>query len=433
MKRFLAVALTLLIAVPAFAQRPISPMASGATSTGESKTILVSALGAIVASTGTTVGLQRPISQMIAGATTAGDSVTLLVDSDGALVISNGITGTCADTQVVFGTGAQTFGCDAGFVYDSATDTVTLLGDVIVADEAYGAGWNGDMSAPTKNAVYDKIETLGTLSGTGANTQCAYWTAATVLAGDAGCTYVAATDTQTIGATVVTNAGAASLPMVHVTGATFTGGSATTTKCSVLVEPTGTTSTGWNTAGGMVCVNAASGFTGNLFDGQVAGVSYAKITGNPGVLTLNGTSPSVVGIVLQQGGANRGSLTYTNSGNQMNLAGQDSNLILTDSLVTLSAANNQNFYLSGVKNLGLRTNTFGTNAVGVLALFNGTPPSTSPADTVQWFSVDAAGAGTASVGLRTEQAVATDAAVASTHSLLWTINGTVYKILLATP
>lgn len=27
-------------------------------------------------------------------------------------------------------------------------------------DEAYGVGWNGDTTAPTKNAVYDKIETM---------------------------------------------------------------------------------------------------------------------------------------------------------------------------------------------------------------------------------------------------------------------------------
>ena len=30
-----------------------------------------------------------------------------------------------------------------------------------VDDTAYGAGWNGNTDAPTKNAVYDKIETLG--------------------------------------------------------------------------------------------------------------------------------------------------------------------------------------------------------------------------------------------------------------------------------
>ena len=33
--------------------------------------------------------------------------------------------------------------------------------DIKVSDEAYGAGWNGSLEVPTKNAVYDKIETLG--------------------------------------------------------------------------------------------------------------------------------------------------------------------------------------------------------------------------------------------------------------------------------
>ncbi len=33
--------------------------------------------------------------------------------------------------------------------------------DIAVPDEAYGVGWNGSTEVPTKNAVYDKIETLG--------------------------------------------------------------------------------------------------------------------------------------------------------------------------------------------------------------------------------------------------------------------------------
>lgn len=33
--------------------------------------------------------------------------------------------------------------------------------DVLVTDEAYGVGWNGSLEVPTKNALYDKIETIG--------------------------------------------------------------------------------------------------------------------------------------------------------------------------------------------------------------------------------------------------------------------------------
>jgi len=37
----------------------------------------------------------------------------------------------------------------------------TWAADQSVPDEAYGVGWNGSMEVPTKNALYDKIETLG--------------------------------------------------------------------------------------------------------------------------------------------------------------------------------------------------------------------------------------------------------------------------------
>lgn len=40
------------------------------------------------------------------------------------------------------------------------TGATTFSGDVTVPDEAYGVGWNGSLEVPTKNAVYDKIETL---------------------------------------------------------------------------------------------------------------------------------------------------------------------------------------------------------------------------------------------------------------------------------
>lgn len=36
----------------------------------------------------------------------------------------------------------------------------TFTGDINVPDEAYGVGWNGSTEVPTKNAVYDKIETM---------------------------------------------------------------------------------------------------------------------------------------------------------------------------------------------------------------------------------------------------------------------------------
>lgn len=49
---------------------------------------------------------------------------------------------------------------DSGNIYTGYL-TLGSDGNVTVVDEAYGAGWNGDLTVPSKNAVYDKIETLG--------------------------------------------------------------------------------------------------------------------------------------------------------------------------------------------------------------------------------------------------------------------------------
>jgi hypothetical protein len=67
--------------------------------------------------------------------------------------------------------------------------------------------------------------------------------------------------------------GAASAPPGTFTGTWFTGGTATTTKPQVLIEPTGTTSTAWSTSGTGLGVNAVSGFVGRLLDLQINGTS----------------------------------------------------------------------------------------------------------------------------------------------------------------
>lgn len=43
---------------------------------------------------------------------------------------------------------------------DYATNVTTFGADVIVPDEAYGSAWNGSLEVPTKNAIYDKLETI---------------------------------------------------------------------------------------------------------------------------------------------------------------------------------------------------------------------------------------------------------------------------------
>lgn len=74
-----------------------------------------------------------------------------------------------------------------------------------------------------------------------------------------------------------------------------------------------------------------------------------------------------------------------------------------------------------------------TTSVGTLVLTNAATAPTTSVDVVSLFSADVAGAGTASLALYTEQAVAADIALASTNSLKVNINGTVYRIPLTTP
>jgi hypothetical protein len=87
-----------------------------------------------------------------------------------------------------------------------------------------------------------------------------------------------ATGAVTLARLILAANGAASTPPMSMTGAWFTGGTATTTKPAFLLEPAGTTSTSWSTNGTGLGVNAPSGFTGNLLDLQVNGTRLASIS-----------------------------------------------------------------------------------------------------------------------------------------------------------
>jgi hypothetical protein len=82
--------------------------------------------------------------------------------------------------------------------------------------------------------------------------------------------------------------GAASAPPGTFTGTWFTGGTSTTTKPQVLIEPTGATSTAWSTSGTGLGVNAASGFAGNLLDLQLNGSSRLNINSSGSIFNTPG-------------------------------------------------------------------------------------------------------------------------------------------------
>jgi hypothetical protein len=107
------------------------------------------------------------------------------VDASGNLDIQPSGTGVLkADgVDVVTVSGAQTLMAKSISLADNAVTTTvaqlntaitdgniipeaggTFTGDISVPDEAYGSGWNGSLEVPTKNAVYDKIESMSTPS-----------------------------------------------------------------------------------------------------------------------------------------------------------------------------------------------------------------------------------------------------------------------------
>ncbi len=90
------------------------------------------------------------------------------------------------------------------------------------------------------------------------------------------------------GAQVLSVNGAASTPPLSLTGTLFTSGTTTTAKASLLIEPAGTTSTGWTASGTAFGINLPSPFAGRAIDVQKQGVTYCSI-GHDGTITTIGT------------------------------------------------------------------------------------------------------------------------------------------------
>ncbi len=107
----------------------------------------------------------------------------------------------------------------------------------------------------------------------------------------------------------------ASTPAKAFTGTWFTGGSATTTKPHLLIEPAGTTSTAWSTSGTGLGVNAASGFAGNLLDLQVAGVSRFRAAAT-GAVSVSGSENAFLGLsIVNSSSASTASAGFAVTGN----------------------------------------------------------------------------------------------------------------------
>lgn len=111
--------------------------------------------------------------------------------------------------------------------------------------------------------------------------------------------YLPLTGGTLTGALINSYASTASTPASRLSGSWVTGGTGTTTKPHFLIEPSGATSTGWNTNGTGIGVNAASGFTGNLIDLHINGASQFRVASNAVVTSGQFTA----GTTISSGGA----------------------------------------------------------------------------------------------------------------------------------
>ena len=177
-------------------------------------------------------------------------------------------------TQIQFND-AGAFGGDADLTWNKTTNVLTNRGDINLDD---GGTYTTTVQCvtPTANRTISFPDATGTVALVAGSSGQLLYNNAGANAGASTLTYDGSILT-TSGRFINSYNATASSPAKAFIGTWFTGGTSTTTKPQVLIEPTGTTSTAWSTSGTGFGVNAASGFAGNLLDLQVNGTSQARI------------------------------------------------------------------------------------------------------------------------------------------------------------
>ena len=199
-------------------------------------------------------------------------------------------------TQVQFND-AGAFAGDADLTWNKTTNVLGITGDVNLSD---GGTYTTTLQTitPTAARTISFPNSTGTVGLVGGSSGNLVVNQSGAYVGVANSSVDNATGDITLGSRFISSLnGAASAPPGAFTGTWFTGGTATTTKPQVLIEPTGATSTAWSTAGTALGVNASSGFAGNLLDLQVNGSRRFSVS-NTGTATSEGggiatNSPSV--------------------------------------------------------------------------------------------------------------------------------------------
>ena len=185
-----------------------------------------------------------------------------------------------SNTQVQFNDSGA-FGGDADLTWNKTTNVLGITGVVNLSD---GGSFTTTLQTitPTAARTISFPDATGTVALVGGSSGQLLYNNAGANAGASTLTYDGSILTSS-GRFINSYNATASSPAKAFTGTWFTGGTATTTKPQVLIEPTGATSTAWSTSGTALGVNAASGFAGNLLDLQVNGTSLLRTDQNGGL------------------------------------------------------------------------------------------------------------------------------------------------------
>jgi hypothetical protein len=223
----------------------------------------------LASSTGTDVTLPLFTSTDAGLVPSSGGGTTTFLRADGTFATAGSPPGG-SDGQIQVNDG----GVFAGFielVWNKLTKVLRLAGDLLLDD---GGTFTTTVQTvtPTANRTISFPNATGTIGLVAGSSGQLVYNASGANAGASTLTYDGSILTSS-GRFINSYNAAASSPAKAFTGTWFTGGTSTTTKPQVLIEPTGTTSTAWSTSGTGFGVNAASGFAGNLLDLQVNGTS----------------------------------------------------------------------------------------------------------------------------------------------------------------